>query len=191
MSPTFAAMTLVHVSHPAVDIDLRYATADNITGRPIYDRAVALLHPEANAALLRAAELAAAQQLRLHVFDAYRPVAAQWRLWQAMPDPNFIADPRKGSLHNRGIAVDLTLSRAGGDLLDMGTGFDDLTPQSSHARTDIPVDAQRHRALLLGLMAAAGWLHHPREWWHYNLRPTEAHPMVDDAAEGRLLMDAF
>ncbi len=182
-------MPLVPISHPAIDLDLRYASADNITGRPIYDRAVALLHPDAHAALLCAAELAAAQQLRLHVFDAYRPVAAQRRLWQTLPDPTFVADPRKGSLHNRGIAVDLTLSRAGGGLLDMGTGFDDMTPQSSHARTDIAVEAQRNRLLLLGLMAASGWLHHPKEWWHYNLRPTDSHPMIDDDAEGRLLMD--
>ena len=181
-------MPLLPVAHPAITLDLRYATADNITGRAIYDRAVALLHPDAHAALLRAAELAQARQLRLHVFDAYRPVAAQWRLWQTLPDPNFVADPRKGSLHNRGIAVDLTLASADGSLLDMGTGFDDMTPQSSHGRADIAA-AQRNRSLLLGIMAAAGWLHHPREWWHYNLRPTDAHPMIDDAAEGRLLMD--
>ncbi|WP_418320957.1 D-alanyl-D-alanine dipeptidase [Piscinibacter sakaiensis] len=182
-------MPLLPITDPAIDLDQRYASADNITGKPIYDRAVALLHPDAHAALLRAAGLAAAQGLRLHLFDAYRPVAAQWQLWQTLPAPDFIADPRRGSAHSRGVAVDLTLATAGRVPLEMGTGFDDMTPQSGHARTDIPVPAQHNRLLLLGLMAAAGWRHNPREWWHYNLPDPAAYPLIDDAADGRLLMD--
>ena len=182
-------MPLLKISHPAVDIELRYATADNITGRPIYDRAVAMLHPEAHAALGRAADLAAAQGLRLRVYDAYRPVAAQWRLWETHPDPTFVANPALGSLHNRGVAVDLTLTTPDGVPLDMGTGFDDMSEQSFHARTDIPVEAQRHRSRLLGIMAAAGWAHHPHEWWHYNLRDWERFPPLSDETEGRELMD--
>lgn len=177
------------ISHPAIDLDLRYATPDNITRQRIYDRPVALLRPEAHQALVRAAELTAAQGLRLRMFDAYRPVAAQWRLWRICPDPSFVADPRVGSLHNRGVAVDLTLADADGTPMAMGTAFDDMTPQSGHARTDIPVAAQRHRALLLGIMTASGWVHHPQEWWHYNLPDWAAYPPLSDDVEGRLLMD--
>ena len=177
------------ISHASIDLDLRYATTDNITGQRIYDRPVALLRPEAHEALMRAADLSASQGLRLRLFDAYRPVAAQWRLWAVCPDPRFVADPRVGSLHNRGVAVDLTLAAADGQPLPMGTDFDDMSPRSGHGRTDISADEQRNRALLLGIMAACGWSHHPHEWWHYNLKDWAAYPPLSDDVEGRLLMD--
>lgn len=182
-------MLLKEVIHPAIDIDLRYATADNLTGRPIYDRPVALLHPDAHAALMHAADMAAAQRLRLRVFDAYRPVAAQWRLWNVLPDPDFVADPREGSVHARGVAVDLTLASADGTPLDMGTAFDEMTPLSGHGCSGIEPAAQAHRLLLLGLMVASGWEHHPNEWWHYNLRAWASHQPLRDEVEGRVLMD--
>lgn len=171
-------MPLLEIAHPAIHIDLRYASANNFTGKVIYDKAVALLHKEAHAALMRAADLAAAQGLGLRVYDAYRPVEAQWRLWEAVPDPMYVADPRVGSMHARGVAVDLTLTDGAGQAMDMGTGFDDLVPQSWHGRTDIAAAAQVHRTWLLGIMALAGWVHHPREWWHYNLPdPTRFAPI--------------
>lgn len=183
-------MPLREISHPAIDIDLRYATSDNITGTTIYDHAIAFLHQDALAALVLAADLAAAQGLRLCVLDAYRPSAAQWRLWKALPDPMFVADPRIGSMHTRGVAVDLTLCDRSGLPLDMGTAFDEMTAQSCHARTDIAPEAQRNRCLLLGIMTGAGWDHHPHEWWHYNLPEPTRYPKLSDKVEGEFLMDA-
>ncbi|OBS08235.1 D-alanyl-D-alanine dipeptidase [Acidihalobacter prosperus] len=177
------------IDHPAIAIDLRYATADNITGHPIYARPAALLHPEAHDALMRAADLAAALDCRLIVYDAYRPPAAQWRLWETLPDATFVADPRIGSTHSRGIAVDLTLAGADGQALAMGTGFDDMREQSYHGRLDIPPDTQRNRALLLGLMTAAGWCHQPHEWWHYNLPAEDQYPIIDDKETVARVMD--
>ncbi|WP_225783871.1 D-alanyl-D-alanine dipeptidase [Xenophilus sp. Marseille-Q4582] len=174
-------MPLYSISHPHIDIDLRYATADNLTGQPIYQQALAVLHPDALEALRKAATLAAAQGLRLRVYDAYRPVAAQWLLWNVLPDPRYVADPRIGSIHNRGVAVDLTLAAPDGTPLDMGTAFDDMTARSSHGCTDLPVAAQRNRALLLGLMALAGFAHNAHEWWHYNLPDWDAYPALDEA----------
>lgn len=168
------------VEHPAINLDLKYATADNITGTPIYAYAVALLHPEAHAALIKAAELASAADRRLIVFDAYRPPAAQRRLWEALPDPTFIADPEIGSTHSRGIAVDLTLAYPSGEALPMGTGFDAMEPASFHAHPGLPADVQGNRQMLAGIMALAGWVHNPMEWWHYNLPDPEAFPIVDD-----------
>ena len=150
---------------------------------------MALLHPVALQALVRAAALAAAQDLRLRVLDAYRPSAAQWRLWQVLPDANYVADPRQGSIHNRGVAVDLTLTDADGVPLDMGTAFDDMTVQSGHGRTDVPVQVQRNRLLLLGLMALSGFAHNDFEWWHYNLPDWQSYPSLSDAEEGLRLMD--
>lgn len=186
-------MTLVSLQTPAFDLDfdLAYATEDNVTGRRIYARSEPQLRPEAAAALQRAAGLAAPLGLRLRIFDAFRPVEAQWRLWEAFPDPEFVADPRVGSCHSRGIAVDLTLVDAtGGTALDMGTPFDDFTAASHHGRGDLPPEVQRNRALLLGLMTAAGWDWNRFEWWHYQLFEPERYPLLSDAAAPRRLMAA-
>lgn len=152
-------------------IDLRYATADNLTGRAIYFRPVAMLRPEALAMLRAAGVRALVLGLRLRLFDAFRPMEAQWALWRALPDPRFVADPAQDlGLHPRGAAVDVTLTDAAtGRDLDMGTGFDAMAAQSAHAALDLPAEAVRNRALLLGVMAAAGWEHIKAEWWHYQV----------------------
>jgi D-alanyl-D-alanine dipeptidase len=150
--------------------DIRYATPDNLTGKPIYTRPVAMLRPEAHSRLCHAAARAGALGLRMKVFDAFRPIEAQWALWYAVSDKSFVADPRLGGTHPRGMAVDLTLvDSTTGEDLPMGTGFDEVSPLSSHACLDVPLEAQRNRALLLGLMTASGWEHYVAEWWHYNL----------------------
>ena len=130
-----------------VAFDIAYARADNVTGKPIYARPAAWLVPEAEAALLGAAALARAQGLGLLLFDAFRPLEAQWALWRAIPDPAYISDPRRGGIHTRGVAVDLTLTGPGGKPLDMGTGFDDLTPASHHgSAAGFPASAAQPRA---------------------------------------------
>ena len=116
---------------------------------------------------------------------------AQWRLWEAFPDPEFVADPRQGSCHSRGVAVDMTLLDASsGAALDMGTPFDDFTARSHHGRRDLPVEVQRNRALLLGIMTAAGWDWMHSEWWHYQLFEPERYPLLSDSAAPRRLMAA-
>lgn len=177
-------MDLVPIGPPTHDVvlDLRYATADNVTGAPIYNRPVAMLHPEAAERLEAAIELARPLGLRFKIFDAFRPTEAQWRLWNAFSSDEFVADPRKGSPHSRGAAVDLTLIDGDGHELEMGTEFDAFTARAHHARTDIPVAAQRNRALLLGLMTAAGWDNFMNEWWHYQLFQPRRLPLISDTA---------
>jgi len=184
-------MDLVEIAPPDFDVELdpRYATPDNVTGAPIYTRAAAYLHAEAAELLQRAIALARPLGYRVRIFDAFRPVEAQWRLWHAYPSDEFVADPRRGSPHARGAAVDLTLvDAASGTPLEMGTGFDAFTPQAHHARTDIPVTAQRNRALLLGLMTAAGWDCFMNEWWHYQLFRPRRLPLRSDSTLARPLM---
>ncbi|KAA0682911.1 D-alanyl-D-alanine dipeptidase [Roseomonas genomospecies 6] len=171
-----------------VDIDLLYATPDNLTGVPIYRNPVCLLHPDAAAALRAAIGLARGIGCRLRLYDAFRPVEAQWALWRALPDPSYIADPAGGSTHSRGIAVDLTLADGAGRPLDMGTGFDEMTERSHHGRTDLTAEQQRNRAALLGVMTAAGWRHYACEWWHYQLPDEGRYPLVTDTALGGLMM---
>jgi D-alanyl-D-alanine dipeptidase len=176
-------MPLVEITPEShqVSIDLAYATPRNLTGNPVYRRAACYLHTEAAARLSRAAALAAALGLRLKIFDAFRPAEAQWLLWNACPDPMFLADPRRGSPHSRGAAVDLTLLDAAQRELDMGTPFDAFTPLSHHGSTEIPTEAQRNRFLLLGLMSAAGWDFYGNEWWHYQLFNAAQYPLLADA----------
>lgn len=176
-------MDIVEIAAPAFDVDisLAYATSANITGQPIYRNARCYLNGEAARLLSRAIELAAPLSLRLRIFDALRPTEAQWALWNVDPNPEFLADPRKGSPHSRGAAVDLTLIDAEGRELDMGTGFDAFTPLSHHGRTDVSPMAQRNRFLLMGLMTAAGWDFYRNEWWHYQLFDARRFPLIADA----------
>ncbi|HVA15264.1 MAG TPA: D-alanyl-D-alanine dipeptidase [Stellaceae bacterium] len=176
-------MTLVAITENSHDVvlDIAYATARNFTGKPVYARPLCYLHPDAAIKLETAIALARALDLRLKLFDAFRPSEAQWVLWNHTPDPGFLADPRRGSPHSRGAAIDLTLVARGGAALDMGTEFDAFTPLSHHASTAIPVAAQRNRFLLLGLMSAAGWDFYGNEWWHYQLFDAKRYPLLSDA----------
>lgn len=177
-------MTLMPIfedSH-GVEIDLKYATADNFTGKPVYARADCYLHTEAEKGLRHAVDLAHRQGWRLRIYDAFRPSEVQWKLWEHTPDPEFLADPRRGSPHSRGVAVDLTLIDVqSGEALDMGTGFDAFTPLSHHGNTEISPQAQRNRLLLMGLMTTAGWDFYRNEWWHYQLFDSRDYPLFGDA----------
>lgn len=175
-----ATPPLVELAHPAMSIELAYATADNMAGRVLYAEAKALLRPEAAAALYRATDAFAEQGLRVVLLDAYRPAAVQRVFWEKLPDPDYVADPSVGSDHTRGIAVDLTLADADG-WLDMGTGFDASVVQSHHGRTDVSDAAIRNRLLLRGVMEAAGFLYNPTEWWHYALPRRAEFALIDDS----------
>lgn len=172
-----------------VELDIAYATERNPTGRPVYTRAACYLHRDAEEKLRRAADLARPLGYRFRIFDAFRPAEAQWVLWNACPDPDFLADPRRGSPHSRGVAADVTLLDKDGVELDMGTGFDAFTPLSHHGCRDIPVAAQRNRLVLLGIMSAAGWDFYGKEWWHYQLFDARRrYPLLSNSVLPRPMM---
>ena len=181
---------LVEIKTPDfdVDIDIAYATNNNFTGAPVYKRPACYLHPAAAAAQARACELAAQLGYRFCVFDAYRPAEAQWALWRHTPDPDFIAIPWRGSPHSRGVAIDLTLVDGEGQHLEMGTGFDEFTLLSHHGNTEISVQAQKNRHLLMGIMTTAGWDFFRNEWWHYQLFDARQYPVLKDADAGTEMM---
>ena len=167
---------------PPPIISLAYASEGNFTGGCVYGKdAEPLLRPEAMALLQVAAELAATQNLRLKIFDAFRPAAAQQKLWDAFPDPNYIAPPQSGSPHTRGVAVDLTLTDANGGELDMGADFDEFAAISHHGARNLSAAQQRARLLLLGLMTTAGWDFYRNEWWHYQLFDPQKYPLMDES----------
>src|ERR1044072_334303 len=120
-------MSMVEITAKDFDVEiaLAYATPDNITGKPIYARAGCYLHAKAAEKLQAAIAPAAPPGLRFKFCAASRPTEAQWKLWEAFPSEEFVANPRKGSPHSRGVAIDLTLIDGSGRELDMGSGFDE------------------------------------------------------------------
>lgn len=179
---------ITQVTHDVL-IDIRYATNDNFTGEPVYSpehymERCFYLHPEAVTCLEAAIGYAKVLGLRFKVFDAFRPTEAQWKLWNHTPDPDFLANPERGSPHSRGVAIDLNLIDSAGNELDMGTGFDAFTPLSHHGNQEISVEAQCNRHMLMGIMTTAGWDFYCNEWWHYQLFNSRDYTLYSDEEAG-------
>ncbi|MES2281861.1 MAG: D-alanyl-D-alanine dipeptidase [Pseudomonadota bacterium] len=182
--PTTQASALVHITpqtHQVV-IDMMYATPDNFTGKVVYGFTGCFLHPQAEAALRKAVAAAAGFGFTLKIFDAYRPQEAQEALWAHLPDPHYVADPAVGSNHTRGVALDLTLLDARGNELDMGTPVDTMTPASHHFHPALPAEVMLNRMHLLTIMLEAGFVHHPNEWWHYQLADAHSFELIGHEA---------
>jgi len=176
--------SLIHITEQnhEVLIDLIYASENNFTGQVIYDHPLCFLHPLAEAGLRKAIQSARRFGLQIKILDAFRPQEAQEALWAVAPNPDYIADPAKGSNHTRGVAVDLTLVDATGQALDMGTPVDTMSAASHHFHGAHSAEIQVNRMRLLTVMLEAGFVHHPREWWHYQLPDADQFPLIDSRA---------
>ncbi|MGE0479507.1 MAG: M15 family metallopeptidase [Phycisphaerae bacterium] len=174
-----APLVDIAIVDPRIRIDLRYATARNMFGVPLYPLARALLRAPVARRLVVAQNALVGEGFGLKLWDAYRPLSVQKRLWEHLPDPNFIAPPTRGSRHNRGASVDVTLVDAAGADVLMPTEFDEFTP-AAHRRcpTVAPLAAQ-HRDLLDDAMRAAGFVGIETEWWHYDARDWERYGLLD------------
>jgi D-alanyl-D-alanine dipeptidase len=171
---------------PSVQLDLRYATTNNITGRILYPEARAFLVPDAVAALVRVQTELATRGFGLMVWDAYRPLSVSHALWNTTPEDQkqYVADPKKGSDHNKGAAGDVTLfDIASGQQVQMPTDFDDF---SEHASPDFnEPDAERHknRDLLRTAMESHGYIVNEHEWWHFRWHESARYPVLDTPIE--------
>jgi D-alanyl-D-alanine dipeptidase len=165
---------------PRAVLDLRYATPDNFTGRTLYPTARCLLRPSVAARLVRAAARLERHGYRLRLYDCYRPLSIQREMWKAFPRAGFVADPKAGSLHNRGAAVDVGLSAADGSELPMPTRFDAFERRARvDATAGIPRELRLRRDRLRAAMEAEGFIVNPLEWWHYAARDARRFPLLD------------
>ncbi len=157
---------------PHIYVDLKYAKADNFMGQVIYDFDEAYLRLGTTLRLAEAQASLAARGYSLKIWDAWRPLSAQFKMWEAYPVSGYVANPTNGgsSKHNRGSAVDVTLVGADGSELPMPTAFDDFAAVPDRDYAKYPADAAANAILLEQAMVAAGFLPYDGEWWHFNDR---------------------
>jgi D-alanyl-D-alanine dipeptidase len=170
LSAKFVDMIDIKEMNPRIIVDLKYATENNFTKRRLYDLNRCFLRKSTAVKLQTVQRELEGMDLGLKAWDCYRPLSVQMALWEITPDERYVADPRKGSRHNRGSAVDVTLVDSKGNELQMPTAFDDFTPRAHHDYMNLPEGAIRNRVLLKRVMEKAGFSPLPEEWWHYDDR---------------------
>ena len=167
---------------PNIEYDLRYATTNNFMKTRMYPKATyfTFMRLPAASALKKVQEELNKKGLALKIWDAYRPYSVTEAFWELVKDDRYVADPKKGSGHNRGIAVDLTIiNLADHRELDMGTGFDNFTDSAHQEFTNLPTEVLQNRNLLKTTMEKFGFTAFASEWWHYSLPDADAYPLLD------------
>lgn len=167
---------------PRLALDVRYATSANFMGVPLYDRPRAYLVRPAAEALARVQQDLARYALGLVVYDAYRPWAVTWAFWEATPPAQrgFVAEPRFGSKHNRGAAVDLGLvALQTGEAIEMPSDYDEFTARAAADYVGGTRRSRHYRALLRRTMEAHGFVVNPTEWWHFDYHTWRRYPLLN------------
>jgi D-alanyl-D-alanine dipeptidase len=175
------ALLDVQARLPDVVVDLRYATSDNFMKKAVYPpEARCLLIEPSLERLEAAASVLRAQGYRLTLYDCYRPHAVQWELWKVLPKPGYVADPKKGSNHNRGGAIDLSLVTLDGGVVEMPSPYDFFGPAAHHGFDGGTATSRANRERLKAAMTGAGFTINPMEWWHYDLPDARRFPLRDE-----------
>lgn len=151
--------------------ELKYATPDNFLKQAVYDCGECYLRKSTAEALVKANEAFKQLGYRIKLFDCYRPLSVQKKMWKILPGTHYVANPAKGSKHNRGAAVDLTLVDAEGKELNMGTPFDFFGKEAHHTYTQHSKEVLENRKLLKETLDKYNFKSIYSEWWHYEFRP--------------------
>ena len=159
-------------------LSMPYATVDNFLKEKIYPCAKCFLRNNAGEALLNAQKDAQSKGYSIIIYDCYRPLPLQQKMFDIKPDTKYIADPKRGSKHNKGVAVDISLADKNGNPLDMGTSFDDFSDKANYYSDEISVEAKKNRKLLREIMLANDFTPYDNEWWHFNYKKTD-YPNAD------------
>ena len=166
---------------PAILYDLRYATRENFMRKKLYKKQIFVFFRSTVAkALLNVFLELQSQGFVLKIWDGYRPYSVTKKMWKLVQDERYVANPAKGSGHNRGLAMDITLVDARTRLeIDMGTGFDNFTDSAHHSFNNLPTQVLQHRQLLKATMEKYGFKALETEWWHYSYPNDRDYEVLD------------
>ena len=166
---------------PGLKLDIRYATANNFLGEPVYGEVRAFLQRPAAEALLRAHGKARSQGYGFVIYDAYRPWSVTKLFWERFPKVRaYLADPAKGSRHNRGCAVDLSLfDLLTGKPISMPSEYDDFSEKAHPDYRGGTQEQRRARDMLRQWMESEGFTVYENEWWHFDCKEWRAYPIMN------------
>ncbi|MGB3267577.1 MAG: M15 family metallopeptidase [Microcoleus sp.] len=177
--PSWARLVDIRKVNPNIRLDIRYATANNFLKRKLYSQAKCALRSSV------AQKLALVQTdlekigLGLKVYDCYRPFSVTEQMWKVMPDPRYVANPARGSRHNRGAAVDLTLVDRTGKELEMPTPYDDFTEKAHGDYQGGSAQSRKNRQVLKDAMKKHGFIGITTEWWHFDSEDWQKFAILD------------
>jgi D-alanyl-D-alanine dipeptidase len=167
---------------PSIKLDIRYATMNNFTGKPVYTEARAFLQRPAAESLVAAHRELSLHDYGLMLHDGYRPWSVTKLFWEVTPPAlrEFVANPASGSKHNRGAAIDLSMyDLAFGTAVAMPSEYDEFTRRAYPDYRGGPSDARARRDLLRAVMERHGFTVEPNEWWHFNYQDWQEYPILD------------
>jgi D-alanyl-D-alanine dipeptidase len=167
----------------SIVVNIRYATANNFTGKVLYPVNRCLLRPKVARRLVQVQSALRSTGKTLKIWDCYRPLDIQRKLWEIVPDPRYVADPAKGSRHNRGAAVDLTLIDETGQNVEMPTDYDDFSKKAHRNYAGASPAAKWNRSLLEAAMKKEGFSGLRTEWWHFDAEGWAAFPIANTSLQ--------
>ena len=175
--------SLTHMKETSSEFayEIRYATANNFIGEQLYDCAECLLQPEVAEAILAANQYFCELGYRIKFYDCYRPLDVQKKMWAKVPRPTYVANPYgKGSIHNKGAAVDLTLVTLDGCFVEMGSDYDFFGRASHIDNYTLSEEVLSNRQLLQDGMKKFGFQTVRTEWWHFSYRKNWQYPTLKE-----------
>lgn len=164
---------------PRIRLEIRYATTDNFMKEQLYPRARCLLLREVAESLSRVQSELAEAGLGLKIYDGYRPLSVQKKMWERVPVEGYVANPAKGSNHNRGAAVDVTLVDAEGRELPMPSAYDEFTERAHRDYAGGTEEERHNRWILQEAMEKHGFKGLRSEWWHFDYKEAKSYPVLD------------
>jgi len=170
----------LHSIDSTIVTDVKYATKNNFTGEILYPTDKIYIRKIVGVALSKIqTDLLVNHNYKLKIFDGYRPLSVQKKMWVILPDDNYVANPATGSRHNRGAAVDVTIIDSLGNELEMGTEYDNFTEKAHFAFSDLPENIKANRILLRNIMMKYGFNPIKTEWWHFDFSGWENFSILD------------
>lgn len=164
-------LVLLNTVDSTFTYDVKYSTPNNFTGKILYKTNKVYLRKIAADSLSKANNYFITNYHHsIKIFDGYRPLSVQKFMWSILPDDRYVANPQKGSRHNRGAAIDLTLIDSLGNELDMGTEYDNFTIKAHPDYQFLPDNVKRNRKILSDGMQKFGFLPISSEWWHFDFK---------------------